>query len=147
MTAMGKSVAVALVVGMLCIGTVHTVAQGRNARNVVVPGNIAWTYTGIKVQRGEWLRFEPSSEIRLTFNPDDMSTPAGGKSRRFSDKAPMPAIPAGALIGRVNSGKPFSIGDTINALQMPANGMLFLGINDDHVPDNSGNYLVKVWEP
>ena len=54
---------------------------------------------------------------------------------------------AGTLIGRVNSGKPFSIGATTNALQIPATGTLFLGINDDHVPDNSGNYVVKVWEP
>ena len=53
----------------------------------------------------------------------------------------------GALIGRVNSGKPFSIGNTTQAFQMPANGTLFLGVNDDHVPDNSGNYVVKVWEP
>ena len=30
---------------------------------------------------------------------------------------------------------------------MPDNGRLFLGVNDDHVPDNSGNYVVKVWEP
>ena len=30
---------------------------------------------------------------------------------------------------------------------MPANGTLFLGVNDDHVPDNSGNFVVKVWEP
>ena len=30
---------------------------------------------------------------------------------------------------------------------MPDNGRLFLGVNDDHVEDNSGNYVVKVWEP
>ena len=26
---------------------------------------------------------------------------------------------------------------------MPADGRLFLGVNDDHVGDNSGNYVVK----
>ena len=52
-----------------------------------------------------------------------------------------------APLSDVNSGKPFSIGNTTQAFQMPANGTLFLGVNDDHVPDNSGNYVVKVWEP
>ena len=119
----------------------------RNARTVVVPSNVSWTNSGIQVTRGQWIRFEPSGEIRLSFNGDDSATAAGAKNYRFAEKAPIPTIPAGALIGRVNSGKPFSIGNTTQAFQMPANGTLFLGVNDDHVPDNSGNFVVKVWEP
>ena len=53
----------------------------------------------------------------------------------------------GALIGRVGNGQPFSIGNTTNAFDMPDSGRLFLGVNDDHVADNSGNFVVKVWEP
>ena len=112
-----------------------------------MPANVAWTNTGIHVTRGQWMRFEPSGEIRLSFNGDDVAVAAGAKSGRMAEKAPIPTIYAGALIGRVNSGKPFSIGNTTQAFQMPANGTLFLGVNDDHVPDNSGNYVVKVWEP
>jgi hypothetical protein len=119
----------------------------RAARTVVVPANVPWTNSGIQVSRGQWVRFEPSGEIRLSFNGDDSATAAGAKNYRFAEKAPIPTIPAGALIGRVNNGKPFSIGDTTQAFQMPANGTLFLGVNDDHVPDNSGNFVVKVWEP
>ena len=113
----------------------------------MVPANVAWTNTRITVTRGQWLRFEPSGEIRLSFNGDDTALAAGSKSYRFAEKAPLPTIPVGALMGRVNSGKPFSIGNTTQAFQMPANGTLFLGVNDDHVPDNSGNFVVKVWEP
>lgn len=119
----------------------------RNARSVVVPGNVPWTNAGISVIRGQWLRFEPSGEIRLSFNGDDVATAAGAKSFRFAQKAQIPTIPVGAVIGRVGNGRPFSIGDTTQAFQMPANGMLFLGVNDDHSPDNSGNFVVKVWEP
>jgi hypothetical protein len=122
-------------------------AAPAGARSVVVPANVAWTNTGFNVARGQWLRFEPSGEIRLSFNGDDMATAAGAKSFRFAQKAPIPTIPAGALIGRVGNGQPFSIGDTTQAFQMPADGRLFLGINDDHLPDNSGNIVVKVWEP
>jgi hypothetical protein len=117
------------------------------AKTVVVPANVAWTNTGIHVTRGQWMRFEPSGEIRLSFNTDDVAVAAGAKSGRMAGKSPIPTIYAGALIGRVNSGKPFSIGNTTQAFQMPGNGTLFLGVNDDDVHDNSGNYVVKVWEP
>jgi len=117
-----------------------------NARSVVVPGNVAWTNTGFNVSRGQSLRFEPSGEIRLSFNGDDVATAAGAKSFRFAQGAQIPTIPAGALIGRVGNGQPFSIGDTTQPFKMPADGRLFLGVNDDHVADNSGNYVVRVWE-
>jgi hypothetical protein len=162
-----------LLLGILALGTTRPVAQNererrderrdqrdqqqdgydgrssapRRAKTVVVPANVAWTNTGIQVTRGQWMRFEPSGEIRLSFNASDVAEAAGAKNGRMAAKAPIPTIYAGALIGRVNSGKPFSIGNTTQALQMPANGRLFLGVNDDDVHDNSGNYVVKVWEP
>jgi len=141
---------------MLALGVVQVGAHGgrdqrsdapRNARSVVVPANVTWTNTQITVKRGQWLRFEPSGEVRLSFDGDDTATAAGTRSYRFAKKAPLPATPVGALIGRVNSGKPFPIGNTTQAFQMPANGTLFLGVNDDHVADNSGNYVVRIWEP
>jgi hypothetical protein len=136
--------------GILTLGGGQALAQNvgapRNARSVVVPANVPWTYTGIHVTRGQWLRFEPSGEILLSFDSGDVAAAAGAKTGRMNPKASIPSIHLGALIGRVNSGKPFLIGNTTQALQMPATGTLFLGINDDEVRDNSGNYVVKVWE-
>jgi hypothetical protein len=117
------------------------------ARTVVVPSNVQWTNAGINVNRGQAVRFEASGEARLSFNGDDIARPAGALSNRHSPNAPIPTIPAGALIGRVNNGQPFSIGDPTQPIRMPENGRLFLGVNDDHVADNSGNYVVKIWEP
>jgi hypothetical protein len=122
-------------------------AAPENARSVVVPSNVQWTNTGFNVSRGQYLRFEPSGEIRLSTNGDDIARAAGALSARHADKATIPTIPVGALIGRVGNGQPFSIGDTTTAFDMPDSGRLFLGVNDDHVQDNSGNYVVKVWEP
>jgi hypothetical protein len=118
-----------------------------NARSVVVPSNVQWTNTGFNVSRGQFLRFEPSGEIRLSTNGEDIARAAGALSFRHADKATIPTIPVGALIGRIGNGQPFSIGDTTNAFDMPADGRLFLGVNDDHVQDNSGNFVVKIWEP
>jgi hypothetical protein len=118
-----------------------------DARSVVVPSNVQWTNTGFNVSRGQYLRFEPSGEIRLSTNGEDIARAGGALSSRHADKATIPSIPVGALIGRVGNGQPFSIGDTTNAFDMPDSGRLYLGVNDDHVPDNSGNFVVKIWEP
>ena len=118
-----------------------------NARTVVVPSNVQWTNTGFNVSRGQYLRFEPTGEIRLSTNGEDIGRPAGALSGRTAPNATIPTIPVGALIGRIGNGQPFSIGNATTAFDMPDNGRLFLGINDDHVQDNSGNYVVKVWEP
>jgi hypothetical protein len=135
--------------GMLALAVAPLTAQSapRGAKSVVVPSNVPWTNTLLTVRRGQWLRFEPTGEIRLSFDRDDTSLPAGSRGNRRSERAAFPAIPLGALIGKVNSGQPFSIAAATQAFQMPANGTLFLGVNDDHVQDNSGNYVVKVWEP
>ena len=54
---------------------------------------------------------------------------------------PIPNAPAGALIGRIDNGQPFLIGRN-TSVRMPAGGTLFLGINDDNVSDNNGNFRV-----
>jgi hypothetical protein len=122
-----------------------TPAAPPGSRTVVVPGNVAWTNTGFNVSRGQRLNFQPSGEARLSFNGDDVATAAGAKSYRFADKAPIPSIPVGALIGRIGNGQPFSIGNPEGPYPMPASGRLYLGINDDHLADNSGNYVVHIW--
>src|SRR5580765_8545382 len=97
-----------LLFAMLALVVTHVSAQRdaydrrseapRGAKSVVVPGNVAWTNTRITVTRGQWLRFEPSGEIRLSFNGDDVAVAAGAKSGRMTDKAPIPTIYVGALI-------------------------------------------------
>jgi hypothetical protein len=118
-----------------------------NARSVVVPSNVQWTNTGFNVSRGQNLRFEPSGEVRLNLSGEETSRAVGVATGRRADKAQIPTIPVGALIGRIGNGQPFSIGDARTVFDMPDDGRLFLGINDDHIADNSGNYVVLVWEP
>jgi hypothetical protein len=128
-------------------GYMQRSAAPANARSVVVPGNVQWTNAGFNVNRGQYLRFEPSGEIRLSTNGEDVARGAGAVSGRRADNATISSVPVGALIGRIGNGQPFVIGDTPNAVDMPDSGRLFLGINDDHVGDNSGNFVVKIWEP
>ena len=118
-----------------------------NARSVVVASNVPWTNSGFNVRRGQRLRFEGSGEIRLSMNGNDMAGPAGTSSNRTADKAPVAASPVGTLIGRIGNGQPFVIGATSDVVDIPDDGRLFLGVNDDHHADNSGNFVVRVWQP
>lgn len=111
---------------------------------VVVNGNQQWTSTGIMVRKGERLTFNTSGEVRLSSTGDDVAQPAGATSGRKVAGAPLPNQIAGALIGRIGTnGQPFGIGN-LNSVVVPETGMLFLGINDDHVNDNSGEFRVQI---
>lgn len=110
---------------------------------IVVPAQEAWTSTGIAVRRGEWITFNATGEIRLTTDAADVAGAAGSAANRTAANAQIPSTPIGALIGRVGNSRPFVIGNQTR-IQMPANGVLFLGINDDHHADNSGELRVEV---
>jgi hypothetical protein len=115
-------------------------------RQITVPTNVAWVDAGMTVRRGQRFRILGTGDARLSTNGDDVATPAGAASYRFSPKAPLPTIPVGALIARIGNGGPFPIGHTENAFTMNGSGRLFLGINDDYVPDNVGTYTVYISE-
>lgn len=109
-----------------------------------VPARQCWTSTGIYVERGQYVSFNGSGEIQLSDDPNDVAGVTGSKTGRYAQNAPIPAVPAGALIGRVGEGRPFGIGDQRQPLGMPAAGDLWLGINDDHCADNRGEFHVQI---
>jgi hypothetical protein len=102
-----------------------------------------WTATGITVRRGEVITFRTTGEIQLSTDTNDVATPAGSKAARRAAGAPLPDVLAGALIGRINNGRPFGIG-TATSVPMPEAGQLFLGVNDDGLEDNQGEFRVEI---
>jgi hypothetical protein len=111
---------------------------------IMVSAQQAWTSTGLTVRRGDRVTFQSSGDIRLSTDANDTAGPAGAKSQRTAARSPIPSAFAGALIGRVGNSAPFAIGDQTGPIEMPANGQLMLGINDDHLADNSGWFQVVV---
>ena len=55
----------------------------------------------------------------------------------------MPGTLHGALLGRIGNGKPFGIGD-MTTITAPATGPLYLGVNDDLLTDNNGEFVVTI---
>jgi hypothetical protein len=112
-------------------------------RTITVPSNQQWTNSGVDVRRGQVIHFRASGNIALSKNPGDNATPAGANDGRMAGNSPLPGVVGGLLIGRVNNGQPFAIGAQAD-VTMQANGRLYFGINDDYVPDNSGNFVVQM---
>ena len=124
-------------------GTNPALAAATGAGISVSPKQ-AWTSTGLAVRKGEVLTFNASGEVQLSTDANDIATPFGAKSGRKAANAPMPSVLAGALIGRIGpNGQPFAIGSGVS-VPMPAAGQLFLGVNDDGMADNQGEYRVDI---
>jgi hypothetical protein len=111
---------------------------------VTVQANQQWTQTGIAVAKGQQVRFESSGEVQLSPDANDSATTGGSKQGRRINAGPLPGNLAGALIGRVGSGRTFGIGNQSGPLTMPDAGVLYLGVNDDNVGDNQGAFTVVV---
>jgi hypothetical protein len=102
-----------------------------------------WTDTGIVVRAGDDLLFDSTGTIQLSAGDRDVASPAGAYTGRGAAQAPIPSAPAGALIARIGNGRPFAVGDQ-RSIRAPGSGRLYLGINDDYLGDNSGEFRVTV---
>ena len=111
---------------------------------VRVPGNTAWVSTGVTVRRGQNVTFTTTGQIQLSDNATDVAQAAGALSQRRANGSPLPQHFAGALIARIGNSAPFPIGNNAAPIPMPADGQLFLGVNDDEVSDNRGEFIVRV---
>ena len=122
-------------------GTAGTIGR-RQTTTFTVPGNQKWIETDITVQGGQNVDVRVSGEIE--YAPNVRVTAAGAQRRTpGGPDVPIPNAPAGALIGRIDNGQPFVIGRN-TSVRMPEGGTLFLGINDDNVSDNGGNFRVII---
>ena len=79
----------------------------------------------------------------MSGNNGDTATPAGSRIGRRAADAPLRNQPAGILIARVGNAATFAVGDR-RTVRAPASGELFLGVNDDFLGDNRGEYRVSV---
>jgi hypothetical protein len=109
-----------------------------------VPANSAWVATPLTVRRGDRVVFNVEGQIQLSSDPNDVAGSAGSLTQRRAANAPLPQNLAGALIARVGNSAPFPIGNVTTPVTMPADGQLYLGVNDDEVSDNRGEFTVQM---
>lgn len=114
--------------------------------DVMVAANTRWTSTGVSVREGDVVRIESAGTVQLSVDGADTSSPGGAGSGRRAPSAPMPDRPAGGLIARIGNGPPIFVGAD-STLRANASGELYLGVNDDYLADNRGEFRVKIESP
>jgi hypothetical protein len=108
-----------------------------------VPGNTQWMPSGVNVHAGDMLRFSVTGQVNAPGNNDNRNNGRQGRATNRQRSLPVGNAPAGALIGRVENSQPFLISNQ-SSVRMPADGQLYLGINDSSVAGNTGDYYVTV---
>ena len=118
---------------------------GMREKQVIVSADVSWNDTGIDVRPGQTVYFESQGQVR--WGRDRRDGPAGERNSPPNPGRPMPNRNAAALIGKIgnDSGDLFFIGDETGAVRLRGSGRLFLGVNDDVLTDNSGNFRVVVY--
>jgi hypothetical protein len=116
---------------------------GTSGQLITVNPTQRWTETGMWVEAGDMVTFDAEGSIEMSGNNGDTATPAGSRTGRRAADAPLRNQPAGILIARVGNAATFAVGDR-RTVRAPAGGELFLGVNDDVLGDNRGEYRVSV---
>jgi Ca2+-binding EF-hand superfamily protein len=121
----------------------NTPAAGASGQAIRVEGRERWTDTGINVRAGDTLVFDAQGTVRLSGDGNDIAGVGGARSGRRAPDAPLVNQTAGALIARIGNSDTFFVGNR-RSVQAPASGRLYLGVNDDYLEDNSGDFQVMV---
>jgi hypothetical protein len=121
----------------------HGRPGGMRERTVSVSASSPWSDTGIEVRRGQEIYLVASGKVR--WGRDRSDGPAGERGSPRNPNRPIPDRPGAALIGRIDEGDPFFLGDDRGAIRVRDSGRLFLGLNDDYLPDNSGEFRVTIY--
>ncbi len=116
---------------------------GTSGDFVRVEGTQPWTDTGITVRAGDTINVDAQGSVRISTNRNDIAGAGGTLSGRRAPDAPLPNQVAGALIARIGNSPPLFIGHR-RSVRAPFSGRLYLGVNDDYLGDNSGDFQVIV---
>ncbi len=140
---------------------VQTLAtDGQAVKKIIVPAAAGWVDTGIDVGPGEAFVFSASGEVSLQRGNPDAGCGPGGLDV-FTVDQPVPDENLGALIGRVaqlvstraDEDSGMEIRDEIFVLffigpertvTVPVKGRLYLGLNENVLKDNAGEFTVLV---
>ena len=116
--------------------------SGMREQQTIVSSDTAWTDSGIDVRAGQTIYFE--SQGRVRWGRDRQDGPAGERNSPSNPNRPMGNRNAAALIGKIGNDM-FFIGDETGPIRVRTSGRLQLGVNDDVLTDNSGNFRVVVY--
>lgn len=116
--------------------------SGMREKQTIVSADVAWNDSGVDVRAGQTIFFEAQGRVR--WGRDRQDGPAGERNSPSNPNRPMGNRNAAALIGKIGEDM-FFIGDETGPIRVRNSGRLHLGVNDDVLTDNSGNFRVVVY--
>jgi Ca2+-binding EF-hand superfamily protein len=117
--------------------------SGQFGQVVTVDSTHRWTDTGLTVRAGDTIMFDARGDIRLSSDANDTASAGGAHSGRLAADAPLQRQGAGALIARIGNSGPIFVGNR-RSMRATTSGRLFLGVNDDYLADNVGDFEVMI---
>jgi CubicO group peptidase (beta-lactamase class C family) len=123
-----------------------------DAFEVSVPANERWHDTKITLKAGQTITISARGSVYVGnlgtlygALADDNQTPAGTPALKLAKKeAVAPTLTPWLLVGRTGEkGAPFAIGEG-TTYTAPTTGELYLSVNDDFFPDNTGSWTVTI---
>lgn len=126
-------------------------APSAKAQTVQVSATTLWTDTGIALVAGETVQVTASGTVSTggqipawaTNTPDGQPLSSQcevGETGTF----PAPGLPCFSLMGEITqTGTPFEVGSSVT-FAVETSGEFYLGINDNDLPDNSGDWTAVV---
>lgn len=101
-----------------------------------------WTNTGWVVKRGQRIRISGSGEVSIGRGN---TTTASGRYDLDDDQKLMKSVPTGALIAVIgDDNNDFLYIGSEREITASRDGILFLGLNESNLNDNSGSFSVKI---
>ncbi len=123
--------------GSLTFFTIKVAVRADNTNN-------GWTNSGLVVRKGQRLRITATGRISLDRRGDRFSTPAGTAGGVDNDKL-MRTEATGALIAVIgDDNDDFLLIGTRRDFVAQRDGVLFLGVNEGNLNDNTGTYDVVI---
>jgi hypothetical protein len=108
-----------------------------------------WQDTGIFLRAGDHVVIDGSGTVDLDVNtPNFDNTPPDGVAGTApaGDNFLLPSANVGALVGKIDSGDPFVVGDFKTIDSVASSGELYLAVNDSNggFTDNSGHFTADI---
>ena len=114
--------------------------------SVVVPGTEQWTDTGIDLNIDDTVLIEADGAITPKAVNEPLNDPNGTSKPRAQrhNIDGLDEVNHASLVGRIGeAGAPFKVGSQLQSTA-DTKGRLFLGINDEDVEDNAGEFTAII---
>jgi hypothetical protein len=146
----GLAVTACLVIWFLRLAAItdllNLVPRAPDRERFTVSASEGWQATKVQIEAGNQVTIQTvggSWAARPAIEDEDNLVGGEGYPGEYRRDAPVPSAPVGALLGRVDTGAPFRVGQRLQFVAARP-GTLSFRINDTTLDDNRGRLRVEV---